>query len=92
MDEFSREFIALCHQGSNAPCMYCGRDYEWHVREGVYEQVAFYSFYLSQLGGCSVFRRWEVKSGFVDLTDPWNQAEDSLDGPSFRSREGIAAT
>ena len=41
MDSFSREFIALCHQQSNAPCMYvtCGRDYEWHVREGVYEKT-----------------------------------------------------
>ena len=40
MDSFSREFIALCHQQSNAACMYCGRDYEWHVREGVYQRIA----------------------------------------------------
>ncbi len=39
MDEFSREFIGLCHaHNPSAPCMYvyCGRNFEWHVREGVY--------------------------------------------------------
>ena len=39
MDAFSREFLAACHaHNPGAPCMYvyCGRDYEWHVREGVY--------------------------------------------------------
>ena len=36
MDSFSRTFLARCHQQSSAPCMYCGRDYEWHVREGAY--------------------------------------------------------
>ena len=48
MDAFGREFLAGCHAEAqeravqvgrdSSPCMYvnCGRDYEWHVREGVY--------------------------------------------------------
>ena len=41
LDAFAREFIALCHQQSNAPCMYvnCGRDYVWHVLRGLYANV-----------------------------------------------------
>lgn len=46
MDAFGREFLAGCHAEAHeravqaglesSPCAYCGRDYEWHVREGVY--------------------------------------------------------
>ncbi len=46
MDAFGREFLAACQgeaQGraveaglESVPCKYCGRDYGWHVREGVY--------------------------------------------------------
>ena len=44
MDAFNREFLAACHAEAqkraveagreSVPCKYCGRDYEWHVREG----------------------------------------------------------
>ena len=37
MDNFNRAFLAVCHaHNPGAPCVYCGRDYEWHVREGVF--------------------------------------------------------
>ena len=46
MDAFAREFLAGCHAEAHelavqaglesSPCAYCGRGYEWHVREGVY--------------------------------------------------------
>ena len=47
----AREFLAQCHaeahyrsvkaeQQPPVPCLHCGRDYPWHVREGVYWQVA----------------------------------------------------
>ncbi len=46
MDPFSREFLAKCHAEAHhrnvkaghpsMPCIHCGRDYPWHVREGVY--------------------------------------------------------
>ena len=46
MDAFGREFLAGCHAEAHeravgaglesSPCPYCWRDYEWHVREGVY--------------------------------------------------------
>ena len=48
MDAHSREFLAPCHAEAHeravqvgresSPCAYCGRDYEWHVREVVYER------------------------------------------------------
>ena len=46
MDAVAREFLAQCHAEAHhrsvkakevpVPCLYCGRDYPWHVREGVY--------------------------------------------------------
>ena len=45
MDAFAREFLAACHTEAreravqagraSVACKYCGRDYQWHVREGV---------------------------------------------------------
>lgn len=52
MDALAREFLAACHaHNPGAPCLYvyCGRDYGWHVREGVYswgeEESALNPFY-----------------------------------------------
>ena len=46
MDPLAREFLAQCHAEAHhrsvkagvrpVGCLYCGRDYPWHVREGVY--------------------------------------------------------
>jgi len=46
MDPFAREFLAKCHAEAHhrsvkageppVPCVHCGRDYPWHVLEGVY--------------------------------------------------------
>ncbi len=46
MDPVAREFLAQCHAEAHhrsvlagvppVPCLHCGRDYPWHVREGVY--------------------------------------------------------
>ena len=46
MDPVAREFLAQCHAEAHhrsvkagvrpVGCLYCGRDYPWHVREGVY--------------------------------------------------------
>ena len=41
MVSFEREFLAKCHaeaerRDGSVACKYCGRDYEWHVWEGVY--------------------------------------------------------
>ncbi len=46
MDPLAREFLAQCHTEAHhrsvqagqspVPCLHCGRDYPWHVREGVY--------------------------------------------------------
>ena len=46
MDPLAREFLAQCHAEANhrsvkaghpsMPCIHCGRDYPWHVLEGVY--------------------------------------------------------
>ncbi len=45
MDVLAREFLAQCHAeahhrsvkaGPPVPCLHCGRDYPWHVLEGVY--------------------------------------------------------
>lgn len=46
MDPLAREFLAKCHAEAHhrsvkagqppVPCLHCGRDYPWHVLEGVY--------------------------------------------------------
>ncbi|MCH8937447.1 MAG: hypothetical protein IIB90_17160 [Gemmatimonadetes bacterium] len=46
MDPLAREFLAQCHAEAHhrsvkagqppVPCLHCGRDYPWHVLEGVY--------------------------------------------------------
>ena len=50
MDPLAREFLAQCHAEAHhrsvkagqppVPCLHCGRDYPWHVLEGVYWRVA----------------------------------------------------
>ena len=53
MDSFSREFLAGCHaHNPGAPCVYCGRDYEWHVWEEVYVRDGW----LAPVEGVGPFR------------------------------------
>ena len=50
MDPFAREFLAKCHAEAHrrsgkvgeepVPCLYCGRDYPWHVVTRVYRRYA----------------------------------------------------
>ena len=50
MDPLAREFLAQCHAEAHhrsvkagqppVPSRHCGRDYPWHVLEGVYWRVA----------------------------------------------------